>query len=541
MQGSAVLSSAAKAASYNMVLQFGLRLTTFVLNAFILRYVSQDTLGIVNVRLTLLYSTSLFLSKEAFDRACLTKPETRDWRQVINLLWCTVPLAGLCCSLLTFVWLHLLDNPADAHYSTGVICFAVSTVIEVLAEPLFVVGQAFLFVKLKVLFLGLSQGVKCGVTVLLVLWRPQWGIGNFAIAQVLSSITYTLLYHGYFAYFISSNKKKMDNFPLQSIRDIYPSVIKDKPFIDRELASLTASFFQQSFLKQILTEGEKYVMTFFDVLSFGDQGIYDVINNLGSMAARFIFLPIEENSYLFFSHMITRGLPMEKQNQDSLKLSARVLGVILKTVTLIGCIILVFGYSNSFLALHLYGGEILSSGNGPRLLRWYCLYVLVIAINGTTEAFVFAAMSKEDVDRYNKKMLLFSGLFLFSSWLLTQWVGSVGFILANCLNMGARIAHSVIFISRYFSTYEHKPLQDVCPSVAVIISLVVSLVITAVSEVTFCVDGTVTDRIIHIAVTALCLLTVLALTFVTEKQLINTIREQMSRGRKDSAQDVKDR
>ena len=37
--------------------------------------------------------------------------------------------------------------------------------------------------------------------------------------------------------------------------------------------------------------------------------------------------------------------------------------------------------------------------SGPMLLRWYCLYVLVIAINGTTECFVFATMSKIEVDR----------------------------------------------------------------------------------------------------------------------------------------------
>ena len=34
------------------------------------------------------------------------------------------------------------------------------------------------------------------------------------------------------------------------------------------------------------------------------------------------------------------------------------------------------------------------------LLRWYSLYVLVIAVNGTTECFVFATMSKAQVDRY---------------------------------------------------------------------------------------------------------------------------------------------
>lgn len=36
---------------------------------------------------------------------------------------------------------------------------------------------------------------------------------------------------------------------------------------------------------------------------------------------------------------------------------------------------------------------------GPVLLRSYCVYVLLLAVNGVTECFTFAAMSKEEVDR----------------------------------------------------------------------------------------------------------------------------------------------
>lgn len=85
--------------------------------------------------------------------------------------------------------------------------------------------------------------------------------------------------------------------------------------------------------------GERYVMTFFNILSFGDQGVYDIVNNLGSLAARlvicrrpfeifpqlyndlmciclfrFIFLPIEESFYVFFAKMLDRGKPMHKQD-----------------------------------------------------------------------------------------------------------------------------------------------------------------------------------------------------------------------------------
>ena len=36
---------------------------------------------------------------------------------------------------------------------------------------------------------------------------------------------------------------------------------------------------------------------------------------------------------------------------------------------------------------------------GPTLLRWFCVYVLLLAVNGVSEGFVFATMSKEQVDR----------------------------------------------------------------------------------------------------------------------------------------------
>ena len=53
---------------------------------------------------------------------------------------------------------------------------------------------------------------------------------------------------------------------------------------------------------------------------------------------------------------------------------------------------------------------------------------------------MFAAMSKEDVDSYNYKMMLFSAVFLAAAWYLTI-LGSVGFVVANCLNMLLRIFH----------------------------------------------------------------------------------------------------
>lgn len=56
-------------------------------------------------------------------------------------------------------------------------------------------------------------------------------------------------------------------------------------------------------------------MTISPVLTFSQQSMYDIVNNLGSLAARFIFRPIEESSYFYFTQMVKRDEPILKQNQ----------------------------------------------------------------------------------------------------------------------------------------------------------------------------------------------------------------------------------
>lgn len=71
-------------------LQIFCRCITFVLNAFVVRHVGQAILGVINVRLLLLESMILFLSREPFVKACLTNTAEHNWAQVVNLLWLTL-------------------------------------------------------------------------------------------------------------------------------------------------------------------------------------------------------------------------------------------------------------------------------------------------------------------------------------------------------------------------------------------------------------------------------------------------------------------
>nr|XP_023417483.1 protein RFT1 homolog isoform X2 [Cavia porcellus] len=509
-----VLGQAARLASSGLLLQVLFRLITFVLNAFILRFLSKEIVGIVNVRLTLLYSTTVFLAREAFRRACLSGGAQRDWIQTFNLLWLTVPLGVFWSLFLGWIWLQLLEVPDPdvvPHYGTGVVAFGLSAVVELLGEPFWVLAQAHMFIRLKVVAESLSVILRSALIALLVLWSPHLGLYIFSLAQLFYTAVLVLCYVFYFAKLLSSPELiKQQNLPISRITDLLPSVTGSRAFVNWEEAKLTWSFFKQSFLKQILTEG-----------------IYDVVNNLGSLVARLIFQPIEESFYLFFAKVLERKKDATLQKQEDIAVAAAVLESLLKLALLTGLTITVFGFAYSQLALDIYGGAMLSSGSGPVLLRSYCLYVLLLAINGVTECFTFAAMSKEEVDRYNFMMLALSSSFLVLSYLLTRWCGSVGFIWANCFNMGIRITQSLCFIHRYYQGSPHRPLAGLCLSPVLLGVFALTGGITGISEVFLCCEQGWPARLAHIAVGALCLGVTLGTAFFTETKLINFLRTQL--------------
>ncbi|XP_037654169.1 protein RFT1 homolog [Choloepus didactylus] len=526
-----VLGQAARLASSGLLLQVLFRLITFVLNAFILRFLSKEIVGIVNVRLTLLYSTTVFLAREAFRRACLSGSNQRDWNQTLNLLWLTVPLGVFWSLLLGWVWLRLLQVPDPnvvPHYGAGVVLFGLSAVVELLGEPFWVLAQAHMFVKLKVIAESLSVILKGILIAFLVLWLPHWGLYIFSLAQLFYTTFLVLCYVIHFTKLLGSPEStKQQTLPVSRMTDLLPNITRSGAFVNWKEAKLTWSFFKQSFLKQILTEGERYVMTFLNVLNFGDQGVYDIVNNLGSLVARLIFQPIEESFYIFFAKVLEREKDASLQKQEDVAVAAVVLESLLKLALLAGLIITVFGFAYAQLALDIYGGAMLSAGSGPVLLRSYCLYVLLLAINGVTECFTFAAMNKEEVDRYNFTMLALSSSFLVFSYLLTRWCGSVGFIFANCFNMSIRITQSLRFIHHYYRESPYRPLAGLHLSPVVLGAFALSAGITGVSEVFLCCDQGWPARLAHIVVGAFCLGVTVGTALLTETKLVYFLRTQL--------------
>lgn len=278
---------------------------------------------------------------------------------------------------------------------------------------------------------------------------------------------------------MSSAKRDL---PFGSIKALFPRTDIARP---SELTTLVWTFYKQGLLKQLLTEGERYMMTFLNVLTFEEQGVYDLVSNLGSLAARFVFLPVEESAYSFFAQSLTKlAKAGSKKTKEMLIEIGAVLGRLVRMMSLIGLVILVYGLPYSNTVLYLYGGEMLSDkGPGTKLLQANCINIFTLALNGVTEAFTFAAMSKEEMDKFNKRLVWFSGIYLFAAWLFTWYLGSVGFFVANAINMGLRITQSCTLVNKKFAAYKVNPFRWWLPKTRVMATFATSAILISILTV----------------------------------------------------------
>ncbi|XP_050350462.1 protein RFT1 homolog isoform X1 [Nymphalis io] len=540
--GRNLLMSSLENASFNILLQILFRCITFIINAWVIRNVGHEIIGIMNVRLLLLESTILFLSREPFHRACLGQKDEFIWHQVMNQIWLSVPLSCLLSFVFVYIWLNILPlgHPELAfQYEFGCWSVALSCILELCSANIVLVTQLFCFVKLKVILDTLHIFVRTILFLSIIVYDRSLALIAFSVAQVGSIVVIVLAYYLFFYWYIKFKPlyakgalkikflpnnilerlySNMDDFNFTTLGDFFPKYMGSiNSSFNKKLNTLTLSFAKQGVVKQVLTEGEKYVMSVSPVMTFTEQANYDVVNNLGSLAARFVFRPIEDSSYFYFTQMVSRDLPLCKQDQNKIQESCTVLSQVCKIVSSIGLVVLVFGLSYSRTLLTLYGGEaFVASGLPVQLLQSHCLAIVLMAINGITECYTFATMTSAQLNSYNYLMVFFSISFLILSYVLTYVLGPVGFIISNCINMFARIVHSVHFINNKTRDTDFRPLQGLYVGKYFLITLFIAGCICKFSENTFFYNSVLT----HIAIGMICLICVLLAWGYENKNLI---------------------
>ncbi|KAJ7349075.1 Rft protein-domain-containing protein [Mycena albidolilacea] len=407
---------------------------TFLLNRALLGLASPGAFGTAAIQFELISSTILFLSREGVRNALLRVKRTKDgsWN-VGNLPFLPIAL-GLPLALATsFGYAHLAaqETKSQSGFYGGIGVYALAAIMELWCEPMHNQAMAEMKTHIRVRAEGMAIASKTLVTYLVLLYDSKAKLnGDLALlAFALGQLSYSLLllavylsHYGFTALFPGSKGAVEDG-------------------ISR--LSLTMTF--QSVIKHFLTEGDKLVLGWFSPLR--DQGGYALAVNYGSLVARIIFQPIEETSRIRFSKMLA-----PPAGAEAFKAASQALITLLSIQTSLSLILLVFGTAYLPIVLPVVLPRQYLTTSAPHVLSAWVWYIPVLALNGVLEAFISSVSTPRDLNRQSWWMAGFSVIYIGAAVQLYNWqLGDPSLVFANIINLSARIAYAVHFVSGFFS------------------------------------------------------------------------------------------
>lgn len=469
--GDQILEKSTKGATFLMMGQLFTKLITFVLNNVLVRFLSPRIFGITAF-LDFIVGTVLFFSREAIRLSTLRIKDHDDEESISSedskgrsdVLQTAVNFAhismriGVPLSIVLITWQYrnisnyFIGLP---YFTWSIFLIWLSIIVELLSEPLFIVNQFMLNYGKRSQFESISVTVGCLLNCAVILaFEKSWffsasdksessregvAILAFALGKLGHSATLLLCY--YSDYLRTFAPKKTFSLRLTKIST---GNSKRDYYFQHDISEHFKKVYFQLCFKHLLTEGDKLIIN--SLCTVEEQGIYSLLSNYGSLITRLLFAPIEESLRLFLARLLAN------ERTKNLKLSMEVLLNITRFYIYLSLLILIFGPINSSFLLQFLIGSKWSTTSVLDTIRVYCFYLPFLAMNGIFEAFFQSVASGDQILNHSYLMMVFSGVFLASSWLLIEHfdLSINGLILCNIINMTLRLTYCARFINKFY-------------------------------------------------------------------------------------------
>jgi oligosaccharide translocation protein RFT1 len=457
---------------YLILIQVMSRGLTFVGNQVLLRFLSPELLGL-SVQLELFSVFVLYFSRESLrvalqrlppainsdDRkgGLAAKSKSEESQAIVNSSYIAIVI-GLPLALVTaYLYQHNASQAVilSPGFNFALQVYVLATIIELLGEPSFAVLQQRLLYGARARSETLAAISKCVSACAAAFFFYSHGHSPSVLPAAIGQLCYAL---------VVSIDYARTAFPIARANEFSMAIksIKHAPEyawarFSKSLTSLAATLYGQSIFKQILTQGDAYILSFSTSLS--DQGAFALASNYGGLIARLFFQPIEEDSRNAFGRLLAGATTGRRSSPDVSKALERLVGIChLYGIVAIGsCCFLDQALP---VMVRLIIGRTWWTPEISHVLTTYCYYIPFMGFNGILDAFVTSVATPAQLATQSIWMVVFTAIYAASAYGFLQVLGrgAEGLVLANIINMTLRIGWSMVFINKLTGAYKGQLL-----------------------------------------------------------------------------------
>lgn len=446
--GSETINSAARGLSAHLVYQVSARLFSFIIKAVVIRALRPAQFAFVEIRVVLLVTLALLPAIHGF-RPVTLRIESEKRAAALSLF----------NSLLTFflgIVLGTLAIALDPENKIALLIVISSVLLRAFTElPVVFARRRQLYKEssraraISIVISGITQ------TLAVSLIKRQ---DDAAAATSFSHLSYVIALG--VSMYIALGVRGLPPLSLSSmVENLY-----------REDLMMALVATGEGFIKFLLENGEAIVL---DVCTAPIvKGAYKIAANFGSVFARFFSEALEEQAFNVFSRLSNAfRSPKSSGTIEQREACVDMLVLGLKAGLLMAFLFAIVGPYFSYALLRLlYGETWADETEAPSILSFYLLYLVFMAGNGVSEAFVSASATTSQLKARTKFTTTLSVAYISCLYQAATKYGAFGIVAVNCANMAVRTIYSSLFFRR-FTGLPIQHLMKALPHHGVIVTL----------------------------------------------------------------------